>query len=62
MFVILDVKAYSQVADALYDFQTIIPKLFNFEHKNGTLHAEISLRAKHMENILHSTRKKSTTS
>lgn len=52
MILALDLKSYSHVADAFYDFQTIIPKPFNFKHRNEKLHAEISARAKHMENTL----------
>lgn len=51
MILALDWKAYSQVADAFYNFQTIIPDPFNLENREK-LHAEISTRAKHMEHTL----------
>lgn len=60
---VLDLKAYSQVADAFYDFQPFIAKHVYFKHRNEKIHAEISARAKHMERILQVLqRKKSTTS
>lgn len=50
MIVTLDLKSSSRVTNAFNDIQSIIPKHLNFKPKNEKLHAEISARAKHMEN------------
>lgn len=63
MIMALDLKAYSQVADAFYDFQVIIPKPCSFSPLNCKVACwDFSKGQTHGKHTSFSARKKSTTS